>query len=580
MCDSQRTLGQHLATRLTQIGIDRFFGVPGDYNLSLLDELEKEADLAGVWCCNELNAGYAADGYARAKGGPGCLVVTFTVGGLSAINAVAGCYAENLPVLCVTGGPNSNDFAADRVLHHTTGQRFSFLQELECFKAVTCEQVVIHSLSSAHELIDRAIAAALHNSKPVYICICCNLAALPHPSFSRAPSPYILSPKTSNPTSLKAAVDAAVEFLSSKQKPVLVGGSFLRVANASSAFMELVDAMGAAFAFMPAAKGLLPESHPSCMGTYWGQVSSPCAGEVVESADAYLFAGPQWNDYATAGYSLNLSESKMLSVGVYRVSIAGGSHGRVFGCVRMDDFLRELSHRIPQLPNSLEIYRRMFVPPKEEDGTLTSAKNDAPLQTKVLYSHLQHVLNSNTILIAETGDAVFNCQKLRLPEGCMYQWSQQYGSIGWSVGATLGASMATKRENCGQKRVLSCIGDGSFQMTCQDVSTMLRYRLNPIIILINNGSYTIEVQIHDGPYNVLNNWDYVGLVKALDNKGQRAYAARATTEGELRNALEIAFGEASDKMCLIEAVVHKDDCSVELLEWGSLVSKANARPPA
>lgn len=130
----QRTLGQHVAARLTQAGVHRIFGVPGDYNLALLDELLKEESLDATWCCNELNAGYAADGYARARDGLGCVVVTFTVGGLSAINAIAGACSENIPLVVIVGGPNSNDFCANRQLHHTTGDRFFFMQELECYR--------------------------------------------------------------------------------------------------------------------------------------------------------------------------------------------------------------------------------------------------------------------------------------------------------------------------------------------------------------------------------------------------------------------------------------------------------------
>ncbi|KAG7674915.1 hypothetical protein Ndes2526B_g07757 [Nannochloris sp. 'desiccata'] len=648
----QRTLGQHLATRLSQIGILEFFGVPGDYNLALLDELVKEKDLKAIWCCNELNAGYAADGAARVRG-VGCLVVTFTVGGLSAINAVAGAYAENLPVICITGGPNSNDYVGCKTIHHTIGDDGGFMQELECFKQVTCEQVVIKSLDSAHELIDRAIAAALRNSKPVYVSVACNLATLHHPSFAKAPVPYALTPKLSNKASLEAAVDAAAKFLNTKTKPVLVAGPLLQQRNSGgasgsgsssssiSAFMKLVEASGFPFAFLSAAKGLLPEDHPACMGTYWGTVSSPICQEVVESADAYIFVGSFMNDYASVGGTLAISESKMVKVDPYRVSIAGGQGGHVFSCVKMEEFLLQLAGKVQKNSHALQIYDRMVVPLPN----IPSSPPGSPLLTNILYKHIQEeLLTSDTILLAETGDAVFNCQKLKLPRGCQYHWSQQYGSIGWSVGATLGLSAACRdsasSEKLGDigegvsassnfeigkiavegngeqeedptpittatsttnnntttssdknKRVVACIGDGSFQMTCQEISTMLRYHLNPIIILINNGSYTIEVQIHDGPYNVLNNWDYVGLVNAMNNKkiGDETdinkscsglFAVRVTTEDELIAALRITQEtEGMNSLCFIEAVVHKDDCSRELLEWGSLVSRSNSRPP-
>ncbi|KAL5989571.1 Pyruvate decarboxylase 1 [Asimina triloba] len=162
------TLGRHLARRLVQIGARDVFAVPGDFNLTLLDHLIAEPELKLIGCCNELNAGYAADGYARARGVGAC-VVTFTVGGLSVINAIAGAYSENLPVICIVGGPNSNDYGTNRILHHTIGLP-DFSQELRCFQTVTCfqavEMAVVNNLDGAHELIDTAISTALKENKP------------------------------------------------------------------------------------------------------------------------------------------------------------------------------------------------------------------------------------------------------------------------------------------------------------------------------------------------------------------------------------------------------------------------------
>lgn len=137
---AEATLGRHIARRLVQIGVSDVFTVPGDFNLTLLDDLIAEPGLNVIGCCNELNAGYAADGYARARGVGAC-VVTFSVGGLSILNAIAGAYSENLPVICIVGGPNSNDYGTNRILHHTIGLP-DFSQEMRCFQTVTCYQVI------------------------------------------------------------------------------------------------------------------------------------------------------------------------------------------------------------------------------------------------------------------------------------------------------------------------------------------------------------------------------------------------------------------------------------------------------
>jgi len=559
------TLGRHLARRLVEVGVTDVFSVPGDFNLTLLDHLLAEPGLNLVGCCNELNAGYAADGYARSRGVGAC-VVTFTVGGLSIINAIAGAYSENLPVICIAGGPNSNDYGTNRILHHTIGLP-DFSQELRCFETVTCAQVIVNHLDNAHELIDHAISTALLESKPVYISVSCNLAAIQHPTFSRQPVPYCLSPRLSNPKSLKAAVDMTAEFLNAAVKPVLVGGPKMRVAKAQSAFVELADASGYAVAVMPSAKGQVPETHPHFIGTYWGAASTAFCAEIVESADAYLFAGPIFNDYSSVGYSLLLKKEKAVLVQPNRVTVGNGP---TFGCVLMKDFLEALAKKLKRNPTCLENYRRIFV----SEGVPLKSLPYEPLRVNVLFKHIQGMLSNETAVIAETGDCWFNCQKLKLPEKCGYEFQMQYGSIGWSVGATLGYAQATP-----DKRVIACIGDGSFQVTAQDVSTMIRYGQNTIIFLINNGGYTIEVEIHDGPYNVIKNWNYTGLVDALHNGEGKCWTVKVKTEEGVVEAIQTALGPKKDCLCFIEVIVHKDDTSKELLEWGSRVSAANSRPP-
>ncbi|CAM8916344.1 unnamed protein product [Rhodiola kirilowii] len=559
------TLGRHLTHRLVEIGVSDVFSVPGDFNLTLLDHLIAEPGLNNIGCCNELNAGYAADGYARIRGVGAC-VVTFTVGGLSVLNAIAGAYSENLPLICVVGGPNTNDYGTNRILHHTIGLP-DFSQELRCFQPVTCFQAVVNNLEDAHELIDKAISTALKESKPVYISISCNLPGIPHPTFSREPIPFALSPRLSNKMGLEAAVEATVAFLNKAVKPVMVGGPKLRVAKAQKAFVELADACGYPISAMPSAKGLVPEHHPRFIGTYWGGVGTPFCGEIIESADAYLFVGPIFNDYSSVGYSLLIKKEKAIIVQPERVVVGNGP---AFGCVLMKEFLEALAKRITKNETAFENYKRIFVP----EGQPLRCDPNEPLRVNVLFQHIQKMLSKDSAVIAETGDSWFNCQKLKLPEGCGYEFQMQYGSIGWSVGATLGYAQAVP-----QKRVIACIGDGSFQVTAQDVSTMIRCNQKSIIFLINNGGYTIEVEIHDGPYNVIKNWNYTALVDAIHNDEGNCWTMKVGNESELIEAIEIATGEKQDCLCFIEIIVHKDDTSRELLEWGSRVCSANSRPP-
>ena len=425
----------------------------------------------------------------------------------------------------------------------------------------------MNNLDDAHELIDTAISTALKESKPVYISIGCNLPAIPHPTFARDPVPFFLAPRVSNQAGLEAAVEEAAAFLNKAVKPVIVGGPKLRVAKAQKAFMEFAEASGYPIAVMPSGKGLVPENHPHFIGTYWGAVSTSYCGEIVESADAYVFVGPIFNDYSSVGYSLLIKKEKSLIVQPNRVTIGNGLS---LGWVFMADFLTALAKKVKTNTTAVENYRRIYVPP----GIPLKREKDEPLRVNVLFKHIQALISGDTAVIAETGDSWFNCQKLRLPENCGYEFQMQYGSIGWSVGATLGYAQAAT-----DKRVIACIGDGSFQVTAQDISTMIRCGQRSIIFLINNGGYTIEVEIHDGPYNVIKNWDYTGFVSAIHNGQGKCWTAKVRTEEDLTEAIATATGAEKDSLCFIEVFAHKDDTSKELLEWGSRVAAANSRPP-
>ncbi|KAJ1396522.1 Thiamine pyrophosphate enzyme, C-terminal TPP-binding [Sesbania bispinosa] len=544
--DSTTTLGHHLARRLVEIGINDVFAVPGDFNLTLLDYLVAEPDLNLIGCCNELNAGYATDGYARYKGIGAC-VVTFTVGGLSILNAIAGAYSEDLPIICIVGAPNSNDYGSNKILHHTIGLP-DFNQELHCFQPITCHQAVVNRLEDAHEQIDTAIATALRESKPVYISIACNLLT--------------------NQKCLEIAVEATAELLNKAVKPVMVGGPRLRMAKACEAFMEMADACGYAIAILASAKGMVAEHHPNFIGTYWGAASTSFCAEIVESADAYLFGGPIFNDVISMGNSLLIKMEKAIVVLPNRVVIGNGP---TIGCISMKDFFKALKKRLKRNTSAYENYQRIHVP----DGVPLQFNNPKEaLRVSVLFRHIEKMLSRDTTVIAETGDAWFNCQKLKLPQGCGYECQMQYGSIGWSIGASLGYALAAP-----QKRVIACVGDGSFQMTGQEVSTMLRCGQNGIIFLINNGGYSTEVEIHDGPYNVIKNWNYTGLVQTIDNGEGKCWTAKVYCEEELIKAIETAMESKKNSLCFIEVIVHRDDTSKELLLLGCRLAAANARPP-
>jgi len=555
------TVGSYLAARLSQIGLKHHFAVAGDFNLVLLDQLLTNKDLEQVYCCNELNCGYSAEGYARACGAAAA-VVTFSVGGLSAINAIGSAYAENLPVILVSGAPNTNDRATEHLVHHTLATH-DWSYQLEIAKKLTCAALAITSAADAPHQIDSAIRAALREKKPAYIEIACNFAAAP----CAAPGPIsaLVAEEPSDPETLQAAIATAAEFLRGKQKPILLIGSKLRAAGAGKQAIELAEALGCAVTVMAAAKSFFPEDHPQFAGIYWGEVSAPGAREIFDWSDSVVCIGTIFNDYSTVGWTAMPSGAGVLTADQNRVCLEGHDFGRI----HLRDFLSGLARKVQKRDATMVEYRRIRARPQPEHP----AKPDGKLMRTEIFRQVQALVTAESTVIAETGDSWFNGMGMKLPGGARFEIEMQWGSIGWSVPATFGYAVGAPG-----RRVIALIGDGSFQLTAQEVAQMIRRKLPVIIFLINNHGYTIEVEIHDGPYNNIKNWDYAGLINVFNAEDGRGRGMRAANGGELAEAIEVAVAN-HDGPTLIECMIDRDDCSPDLISWGRLVAIANARPP-
>lgn len=557
------TVGDYLGERLAQVGIRHHFVVPGDYNLILLDKLQAHPDLIQVGCTNELNCSMAAEGYARANG-PSACVVTFSVGALSAFNGTGSAYAENLPLILISGSPNTNDAGEYHILHHTIGST-DYTYQLEMARKITCCAVAVPRAEEAPRLIDRAIRQALLARKPCYIEIPTNLAGAS--CVRPGPISAVTDPVASDKPALEAAANCAAEFLNDKLKPVILVGPKLRRAGpaAEQALVRLAEAMGCAVAVQPGAKGMFPEAHPQFVGVFWGQVSTDAAEAMVHWADALLCVGAVFTDYSTVGWTALLPDVPRVAAEIDHVTLPAAHFSRV----RLADFLPRLAARVARNDATMVEYARL----RPDPSRLFAAPREAPLTRKEVARQVQAMLGPETTLFVDTGDSWFNGMRLSLPEGAQFEIEMQWGHIGWSVPAAFGYALRHP-----ERRTVVMIGDGSFQMTAQEVSQMVRYRLPVTIVLVNNRGYTIEVEIHDGAYNKIKNWDYALLVEAFNAGEGKAKGLKAVTAGELDEAMRVAE-ENGEGPTLIECVIDQDDCSRELITWGHFVAAANARPP-
>ncbi|MCG7237127.1 alpha-keto acid decarboxylase family protein [Corynebacterium sp. ACRQP] len=561
------TVGHYLATRLEQIGLEHYFQVPGDYNLQLLDELLKNDNLKMVSCTNELNASYASEGYARANGASAC-VITFNVGAFSALNGVAGAYAERLPMIFISAGYNTNDEASGRFLHHTIGTTDYSYQE-EMFRPVTCKTVRILTAEEAPAKIDDAIATALRESKPCYIEIASNLAdaECPEPQPKQFPRAWELP---YDADAVEQAADAVAKQLNATKKPILLAGPHLRPYGAIDAFKRLAEALGCAVAVQPNAKGFFPEDHPQYIGHYLGTSSAPGAEAMVDLSDCVLAAGPMFTDYSTVGWTTTVpNDSGYIAIAEDGVTTPEGNYTNL----PIAPVLDVVAQKVEKNSATIEQYNRDDV--TGEQAEYTPAADGEQLTRAEMVHQINELITQDSTLFAETGDSWFNGMHMQLPGGAGFEIEMQWGAIGWSVPSAHGYAVAKGNDH----HTILMVGDGSFQLTAQEVCNMIRYQDNITVIVVNNKGYVIESALHEGPYNYYKNWDYAALMDAFNAEDGEGIGITATTAGELRDALRTA-SENTHRPVLIEAQIPHDDMTQDLVKWGKPVSAAIGRAPA
>jgi TPP-dependent 2-oxoacid decarboxylase len=586
--DTEYTVGNYLRDRLAEAGADRVFGVPGDYTLTLLDYLSGGPGLAWTGCANELNAGYAADGYARMRG-IGALCTTFGVGELSALNAVAGSYAEHVPVVHVVGSPASGAQAAARIVHHSLGDGV-FTHFADMHAKITCARAALTAANAGAE-IDRVLTAVRTQRLPGYLLIPADVAAAPA---TRPAAPLPTPAEQADPDAVAGFAAAARRLLASalRVSGAPAGGGVTVLSGLLAHRFGAADDLAALIAAGPVTsvttlwgKSLVDESNPAFAGVYTGAVSNDAARRAVEEASLLILAGVQFTDLNSGFFTQQIDRRRTIEIGATAVSAGSALYRRVplRTAVRiLTEVVRELAPAGATTGSSAG----SPVPPPRGAGSAPSGSTSSgstpassasaadALSQESLWEAVAGFLRPGDIVLADMGTAFFGAATHRLPRDVTFIGQPLWASIGYTLPALLGACLASP----GHRGVL-LIGDGAAQLTAQELSTILREGLSPVVIVVDNDGYTIERAIHgpEQPYNDIAHWDWTAA-PLLFGSGRVGVARRVTTTGELDEALRAAGAGAAP--ALIQAVVPRMDIPPLLDSLAHAASSANARRPA
>ena len=543
------TIGEYLIERLRAVGVRDLFGIPGDYTLGFYEMLEN-SPIDVIGCTREDCAGYAADAYARVNG-IGALCVTYCVGGLSVCNSVAGAFSEKSPVIVITGAPGMEERRNDPLLHHRVRD---FSTQREIFEKITVASTALEDPLTAFREIDRVIDAALRYKRPVYI-------EIPRDRVNaRALMPHEPMPVTpaSDKGALKAALAASAEKINAAKQPVILGGVEVHRFGLRDDLLKLAEGFNIPFATTLLGKSVLSEKHPLALGVYEGAMGREPVRRYVEESDCVVMLGAFMTDINLGIGTAQLDLGNAINATSEKLSV-GHSH---FPDVLFEDFLKGLSggrggakldeRKKPSLPRKVGL---PAPPPKSDD--------EVPVTIAGLFAEIDRGLEEENVVVADVGDSLFASSDLTIHKHTEFLSPAYYTSMGFAVPAALGVQ--TANPDC---RPIVLVGDGAFQMTCNELATIVRRKCNPIVIVLNNKGYTTERYILDGAFNDILNWNYHKMPEVLGE----GWGFEVRTHRELRKSLKAAT-ENRDAFSILNVHLDAWDTSPALKRLGERMGK-------
>ncbi|MFE8046653.1 thiamine pyrophosphate-binding protein [Brenneria goodwinii] len=531
------TIGDYLLDRLAQTGIKHLFGVPGDYNLQFLDHVLNHDHITWVGCANELNAAYAADGYARCKPAA-ALLTTFGVGELSAINGIAGSYAEYVPVIHIAVAPTFLSQHKRELLHHTLGDG-----EFDHFFRMAAEVTAIAAkltIANATSEIDRVVGEALRRRQPVYLFLPLDVASAPT---ENRPCPLPIPEPVCSDASLQEFIDAATEILATANLVSLLADFLAQRFGAAKSLQRWLDHMSFPHATLLMGKSTLNEQHPCFTGTYSGHASDEKIRSLIEDVDVIICVGVRFIDTITAGFSHQIPTEKSIDIQPDTTRVGH----KTFSNIPMLTAI-EVLEKITSAFSSR--WRHAAITPP----ALPSSDEKDKLDQRGFWRQIQGFLKPGDILVTEQGTSCFGAAALTLPQNCQFIVQALWGSIGFALPAAFGAQIAAP-----ERRVVLLIGDGALQLTVQELGSIIRDDLKIVIFVINNQGYTVERAIH-GPeqrYNDIAAWNWTQLPAALGADSDNVLCRRTTSPSQLAQTLSEINREP--RLSVVEVVLPKMD---------------------
>ncbi|KAF9641585.1 hypothetical protein BFW01_g1568 [Lasiodiplodia theobromae] len=622
-------LAQYLFTRLSSdLNIRHVHGVPGDYTLTALDFITPEStNLRWVGNATELCAAYAADGYARTKSATsfsstpsnpaaaGALITSFGVGELSSLNALAGAYAESVPLVHVVGTPPRASQAARQCLHHTLGDGDHGVFA-RVYESVTVARAVLDDPVTAAREVDRVLRACVREGRPVYLAVPTDMVGV----MVEKPAGALLGEcgEEGDKGAVERVAEAVVAAMRGAERPLVLVDGFTARFGVRDEVNGLVAATGFATLTTPFGKSVVDEGQENFHGVYAGMAGEAEVRRWVEGCDLVLRFGPLDSDINTFGFSALPDpdvtvtfEKESVRMGSKVVAQSGSVGGGQTVAIKplLQKIIKRLqSVQLPATPDPFPAAREPLPKALPDYSSLVDQQS--------FWTRLSSFLLSGDVVLTETGTAAYGAHSLVLPADTTLINSALWLSIGYALAAAQGAALAQRERMAAESataataesgtavtaveelamvgsedappprhssgRTILFTGDGSFQMTCQSLSDIIRNRLSVVVFVLNNDGYTVERLIHgaNAAYNDVQPWRYSDAPwffgAPRDDPAYPVSTWRVGTWGELEGVLGDERVRRGRGLHVVEVVMGVDDAPRSLVGFAEYVRRRNA----
>ena len=592
------SIGDYLIRNLYGRGIKHAFGVPGDYILSFYDRLTK-SNISVINMCDEQGAGFAADAYARVRG-LGLVCITYGVGALKVINTTAQAYAEKSPVVVISGAPGISEQVRNPLLHHKVRD---FNTQRKIFEEITVASTILNDSKTAVKEINRVLSQALRFKRPVYIELPRDMVLA---SISDAGPYYDASEdleskeqQSYDADALQEATAEAAEMINAAVKPIIIAGEEIHRFGLQDRLLAFAEKTRIPIAATILSKSVISELHPLYIGIYGGIVGQESARQNVESSDCIVILGASLSDITLGMFTAQIDEKKTIYVSAEKLSVKYHQYQNIgiidfldaliSSNIKVNNSFNKTSASLPPQPrttpdndtasnffneasnsssdhnsenNKYDDGKHLTFPKLSGTMRTTTTRNASlsnptrgnKITVKYLFEYLNSSLTDEMIVLADVGDALFAGADLIIHGNTKFLSPAYYASLGFAVPASVGVQLANP-----SLRPLVLVGDGAFQMTGMELSTALRYNLNPIVIVLNNGVYLTEQLMLAGQFNELQQWNFDKVPNIIGG----GHGFLVNTEEEFVDAFSKAI-QIKDELSILDVRLDQNDKSPTL----------------